>query len=115
MAPNLFRGFMLKNIMLEIIIIAVSALIISMVYFARYKSTTHQTFLFPSKFLTKADDIIFSGVKFVFKIYTLFITNFVAFIKTIPHGIVHFVHKISNASAGYTHTLIEKIKKIEQK
>lgn len=86
-----------------------------MVYFARYKSNGAHTFLFPSSFLLKADNTIFSGIKFVFKIYTLCMSNFIAFIQTIPRVSIHFVHVISHKIAGHTHTLVEKFKKIDEK
>lgn len=101
--------------MLEIIIITISACVICMIYFARYKSNSTHTFLFSPHFLMKADDAIFAAVKFVFKIYTLLINNFMGFVKTIPHTIVHFIHTISHKLAGYTHTLVEKFKKIDEK
>jgi predicted RND superfamily exporter protein len=99
--------------MLEIIIILISALVLFLLYFARYISKDNNTFLFSETFLVKADDVIFDTIKFLFKIYTLLINNISAFFKTIPHTIVHFAHKISNALAGYTHTLVEKFKKID--
>lgn len=101
--------------MLEISIIIISAFVIFIVYFARYKNNGTHTFLFSSNFLMKADDTIFHMVKFVFKIYTLLMNNFMTFIHTIPHTVVHFIHTVSHKLAGYTHTLVEKFKKIDEK
>lgn len=106
---------MTKTNMLEIILILISATIIFLIYFARYKTNGTKTFLFPESFLEKADEAIFGIIKFVYKLYILFFQNVKTFFATVPHAVVHFVHRVSKFIAHKTQDLIEKFKKPHQK
>jgi len=93
----------------ETIAISISALVLFLVYFARLKSKTGRTFLFPESFLNKADEILFDVIKFVYKLHSLLLHNISTFFARIPHKVVHGIHHTSHIVAHKSTVWVEKI------
>jgi hypothetical protein len=94
---------------IELSILIFSIFALFFIYFARLKSKTNGTFLFSDNFLNKADEVIFSFIKFVYKLYTLLLTNISGFLVHVPHKIIEAIHYISHAIAKYSSKWVERI------
>lgn len=97
--------------MVELIVLSVSAIGLILLYVGRMRSPEGETFLFSSRFLMRADDVIFDFFKFVFKLYALVTSNIASFFKAMPHKVVDNIHKTSHNVAVKSKTWVEGIKR----
>jgi hypothetical protein len=94
---------------IELSILIFSIVALFFIYFARLKSTTGKTFLFSENFLNRADEVIFSFIKFIYKLCALLYSNISGFLLHVPHKIIHSIHVTSDAITKQSSKWVERI------